>query len=372
MRIRGWSIEPVQGLVLLAVGIAGALVGEASGLPAGIIIGALVASGLYVLAGGRAEPWRGRYGRVGRLLLGTMVGAAFGPDVIGPLKATLWPATVMIAVIIGIGLVMGLILSRLTRLDWPTAVISALPGGLPAMAAMAEDVEADAIVVATIHFLRLIAILVTIPIIIGMLAGATPDAVAAALPAASIGPGATFVALGLGLAGGILALRANIPTGDLVGPILVVGGINLLGAGLGPMPDSIRQAAMLFIGISVGAQLTRESLRRLWQVALPAVAVVATLIGAGLLLGWGLSQVTPLDLTTALLSSVPGGASLMPIIAHDLGADIRLVAALQLARQLVMIIVVPSVLGYLLRSRHRNRIAAAMSDPWRVDQPTEG
>jgi membrane AbrB-like protein len=358
-------------LALLAVGLAGALAGQASGLPAGTIVGALCASGLYVLAGGGVDPWRGRYGRAGRLLLGTIVGAAFGPDVIGPLKATLWPATVMIVAIIGVGLALGWILSHLSKLDSATAIISALPGGLPAMAAMAEDVEADAIVVATIHFLRLATILVTIPIIIGLLARTQPTAMTAAAPTPAIGLGSTLIALALGLGGGLLALRANIPTGDLVGPILVVGGINLLGAGLGPIPDSVRQAAMLFIGISVGAQLTRESLRKLWKAALPAVAVVATLIGAGLLLGWVLSQVTPLDLTTALLSCVPGGASLMPIIAHDLGADIRLVAALQLARQLVMIILVPSVLGYLLRSRHRSRSAATMDRPWRIDQPTK-
>jgi membrane AbrB-like protein len=115
---------------------------------------------------------------------------------------------------------------------------------------------------------------------------------------------------------------------------------------------------MLFIGISVGVQMSRESLHMLRQVALPAAAMVVTLIGAGLLLGWGLSQVTPLDLTSALLSGVPGGASTMPLIAHALGGDIRLVAALHLTRQLVMLVVVPPVLGYLLYGRRQRRAVA--------------
>jgi membrane AbrB-like protein len=106
---------------------------------------------------------------------------------------------------------------------------------------------------------------------------------------------------------------------------------------------------MLAIGISVGAQMTAESLHRLRQGALPAAGVVVTLIGTGLLLGWGLEMVTSLDPITALLSGVPGGASTMPIIADELGGDIRLVAALHLARQLVMLILVPALVGYLFR-----------------------
>jgi membrane AbrB-like protein len=92
-----------------------------------------------------------------------------------------------------------------------------------------------------------------------------------------------------------------------------------------------------------------ESLRKLRQVALPAAGIVVTLIGTGLLLGWGLEVVTSLDPVSALLSGVPGGASTMPIIADELGGDIRLVAALHLARQLVMLVLVPAVIGYFFR-----------------------
>ena len=155
---------------------------------------------------------------------------------------------------------------------------------------------------------------------------------------------------------GLLALHIGVPTGDMIGPILVIGGANLLGVELGPLTRNLRQVAMLLIGTAVGAQMSRESLRRLRQIVLPAAAAIVVLIVTGLLLGWGLAQVTPLDLTTALLSSMPGGASTMPAIAHDLGGDMRLVAALHLTRQLVVFILVPSLLNYLLRRRYRRHI----------------
>ena len=61
----------VSGVLLLVVGAAGAWLADRVGMPAGTMIGALVASGAYRLAGGAVGPWRKRYGRVGRLLLGT-------------------------------------------------------------------------------------------------------------------------------------------------------------------------------------------------------------------------------------------------------------------------------------------------------------
>jgi membrane AbrB-like protein len=287
------------------------------------------------------------------LLLGTVIGAAFGPDMISPLKTSLLPMAGLVAIIIGVGLFLGWLLSRFGGLDLPTAIISAVPGGLPAMTAMAEDVGADATVVTAIHFSRLTIILVAVPALLRLLPVTSVQSNVATVLGEPVGFGFTVLALTLGLMAGLLALKLHVPTGDLVGPILVVGGINLLGAGLGPLAGGFRQVAMLLIGISVGVQMSRQSLRRLRRVALPAAIVIAALISTGLLLGWGLVQVTTLDHISALLSGVPGGASTMPLIAYDLGGDMRLVAALHLVRQLVMLVLVPLVLGYLLRNGRR-------------------
>jgi membrane AbrB-like protein len=348
-------------LALLAVGTAGALAAQGMGLPAGVIVGALLASGLYRLAGGDPGPWQGRYGRLGRLLLGTVIGAAFGPDVIAPLKAALLPMVALIAIIVGVGLGLGWALGRFTRLDVATALISSAPGGPPAMAATAEEIGADATVVAAIHFSRLVTILVVVPALIPLLATTSAGTVTAAPLLEPVGFWHTAATLTSGLIGGLIALRGGVPTGDLIGPILTIGGANLLGAGLGPLSRGFRQAAMLLIGTAVGTQMSLKSLQRLRQVALPAAAVIATLIVLGLLLGWGLSLVTPLDLTTALLSSIPGGASTMPAVAHDLGGDMRLVAALHLTRQLVVFVLLPPVLSYLLSGRHQRRVTPKTS-----------
>jgi hypothetical protein len=353
---KGRPAELGQGAMLLAVGAVGTLAGQVVGLPAATIVGALLSSGVYRLAGGDAGPWRERYGRTGRLLLGTVIGAAFGPDVIAPLKAALLPMMAVTALIIGAGLALGWGLARFTQLDVTTALISTVPGGLPAMVAMAEERGGDTTVAAAIHFSRLTAILVAVPTLMPLLLS-TGETSAAIVPMSEpVGVWRTGITLALGSLGGLLALRVGVPTGDMIGAILLTGGLNLLGAGLGPLNANLRQAAMLLIGTAVGAQMSKESLQRLRKVALPAALFIALLIAAGLLLGWGLVQVTPLDPATALLSSVPGGASTMPAIAHDLGGDMRLVAALHLTRQLVIFILVPSLLGTLLRRRRHSPV----------------
>ena len=323
------------------------------------MLGALLSCGIYRLAGGEAGPWRGRYGQIGRLLLATVIGAAFGPDVIAPLQAALLPMMVVTAVIVGAGLALGWALARFTQLDIATALISTVPGGMPAMVAMAEERKADATVAAAIHFSRLITILLAVPALVPLLTSTQAAPTATLLPVEPLGLWRTGVVLALGALAGLLAVRVGVPTGDMIGPILIVGGVNLLGAGLGPLVPVLRQAAMLLIGIAVGAQMSRQSLQKLRKVALPAAVIILVLIVMGLLLGQGLALASSLDLITALLSSVPGGASTMSAIAHDLGGDMRLVAALHLARQLVIFVLVPSLLGTLLRGQRRKHIATA-------------
>ncbi len=327
MTSKPYSTDLIRGLALLAVGTVGALAAREAGIPAGMIVGALIAGGAFRLAGGDPGPWRGRYGRTGRLLLGTAIGAAVAPDVIAPLKAALLPMIALIVIVIGVALGLGWALGRFADLDPATALISSVPGGLPAMIAMSDDMGADAAIVTAIHFSRLTTILLAVPPLIRLLA-APP-------------------------AGGLAAVRTGVPTGDFVGSIVAVSAANLLGAGLGPVDGGVRQMAMLLIGTAAGAEMSTESLGRLRRAAVSAARIVVTLITVGLLLGWGLSTVTPLDPVTALLSGVPGGASTMPAVAHELGGDMRLVAALHLTRQLAIFIVVPSVLSRLLQSRRR-------------------
>ena len=53
------------------------------------------------------------------------------------------------------------------------------------------------------------------------------------------------------------------------------------------------------------------------------------------------SQADPIDLNTALLSSVPGGAASLTAIADELGADMRIVGSLHLYRLILLAVLTP-------------------------------
>ncbi|NLE46056.1 MAG: AbrB family transcriptional regulator [Chloroflexi bacterium] len=338
-----------RGVLLLTIGAVGGLGATALDIPAGMIIGALLASGVYRLAGGDPGGWRQPLGFVGRLILGAYIGASFGPDVIDPLKSAILPMTVLITAMVAAGLGLGWALCRTPGVNLPTGLLSSLPGGLPAMAAVADELDADATVVATIHFFRLLSILLLVPVLVPLLIAQSDSAAALRETVAPVGIPTTVAALGMACVGGWLANRARIPTGDLIGGIVTVAGLNLAGLSLGPLHPGLREVAMLLTGVAIGTELSRDSLHTLRRVVLNAAVNIVAMLTLGLLLGWLLYLTTPLDLATALLSAVPGGAATMPVIAHHLGGDIRLVAALHLTRQIVIFIILPPVLSLILR-----------------------
>ena len=338
-----------RGLTTTAAGVAGAWLADRLGIPAAMILGPMVAVALYRLGGGKTEPWQEPLGGLGRLLIGTVIGSTFGVDVIGPLKTAAAPMVVVVSVILGVSFALGWRLHRATHLKISTAMLASVPGGLPTMVALASDTDCDTTVVAAVHVARVTTVVLLIPALLPLLVtkvGIPTIESAAAVPA---GCWATVGTLAIGLSSGLVAMRLKVPSGSLMIPILAVGAVNLLGAEFGPLDIEYRKLAMLLIGVSVGAQVSRNSLRQMKAVAVPAILNIATIIFVGLLLGWALSVTTELDLPTALLSCAPGGASTLAALACDLGGDIRIVAALHFIRQIALLLFMPPILNYFNR-----------------------
>lgn len=146
---------------------------------------------------------------------------------------------------------------------------------------------------------------------------------------------------------GLLAVRLRLPGGAIVWAIAAAAALHLSVTDLAPLPESLRTAAQVLIGTTIGVGVTRGPLRALravrWQVAL----TMALLFGACVLAGVVLASRTPLDLSTALLSTGPGGASDMAVVAVPFHVDPALVAGLQVLRQLLVFGLVPVVFGLL-------------------------
>jgi len=348
-----FSRDRLHGAAILLVGFAGGWLVMHLGIPAGLFMGCMVFSGIYRLATPAKIAGIGTFHKVGQILIAIVIGASFRQEVLEPLKLALLPVFVQIVVLVAAGFLLGTLLSKWTRLDHATSLLSSLPGGLPVMVGLAADLNHKVHVVAVIHFFRLTVIVFTMPTLIAIV---TPFTLGAGggvpLPIAEPMSSATLLfVIGIGIGCYLLTSRLSFPGADMLIPLLITGGINLFYYEIGPLNPAIKQVAITLLAVSVGARLSAETLKTLKQVLLPAASIILVLVALGISLGFVLYWITPLDLITALLSSVPGGAASLTAVADDLGGDLRIVASLHLCRLIFLSVLMPPV--FLLMERFR-------------------
>lgn len=142
------------------VGVVGGLLGHLLRIPAGPLLGSLVAvAGYNVATDGRARVpgWL----RVGsRILVGATVGSLATPVLLRNLGASVgWAALLTVTVVAG-GLALGLLLERTTGMDRRTALLASCPGGIAEMVALAEETKADVQLVLGVHIVRKLVVLI--------------------------------------------------------------------------------------------------------------------------------------------------------------------------------------------------------------------
>jgi membrane AbrB-like protein len=150
-----------------------------------------------------------------------------------------------------------------------------------------------------------------------------------------LGLGAATAALGTAMA------ALGLPSSYLFAALLLGLGVALARPDALEVPPAGFTAAQAVTGVTLGTYLQSESLR-----AIGDAWVAVTLVSAGTLVvsiaaGLILARVTELDARTAALGMIAGGASGIVTMARDLGGDDRLVAFMQYARILVVVLLTP-------------------------------
>ncbi len=150
--------------------------------------------------------------------------------------------------------------------------------------------------------------------------------------------------LALGTAGALIARALRIPAADLVGPAVTVAIAAMLGADVS-LPRVVRDFAFASIGISIGSNLTSETLVLMsrWPLSLAALFVCVAV--TTLLSHRYLTRVAGWDRQTALLSCTPGALSMAIAYAADGYGDARAISLSQTLRNVSLTICLPLLLG---------------------------
>lgn len=284
-------------------------------------------------------------------LVGCMIARSVTPDVLGTVARS-WPALLfgagyMIAASAGLGW----LASRYGRLPGPVAAWGSSPGAASAMVSMADEFGADARLVATMQYVRVICVAITASVVSALLVGLGPGQADAAHPTpAPFDLGGFGMTLALAVGGAWLGRRSGLPAGGLLLPLAVGILVSSTGAAQLVLPSWLLAGAFAAIGWHIGLQFTpqalRTSVRALPEILLAAAAMILLCAGAAwLLVRW--QGFSPL---TAFLALSPGSIDSVAILAASGSADMGFVMALQALRLVAVVLLGPWVARWIIRT----------------------
>jgi membrane AbrB-like protein len=145
----------------------------------------------------------------------------------------------------------------------------------------------------------------------------------------------------IAVAGALVAVWRNIPAGAMVGALIGVAALSLISGRSATIHPQVNFAGRVLLGTAIGSAINRQTLEVLGSAILPTIVIAFALLGASVGIAFLTARLAKLDKPTAICSFTPGGMGEMTSIAHELGADMRVVAALHVLRLVLILIIVP-------------------------------
>ena len=334
----------------LLLSLTGGLLFRLLHLPLPWLLGPLTATMIWNLIAARNLFWPIELRNSGLIILGYMLGSSFtieaGLQIIKQLPAM----TFATSSIILFSLLVGYITCHRTGISLATGIIGSVPGGLTQMVVLSEEIaDTDLTVVTFMQTLRLLSTVFIVPfVVVHGLAGDSHQAVAANVPAVYNSvihtPWNALLFAGVVLLAAWAAVRTNLPTPFLLGPLIGAAALVLTGFQAPDTPPFLVFISQLCIGTYLGLTINPTSLEN-WKKLLPyaiggSISVVFFSLGVGYLL----TRLYSLDLISAFLGTSPGGMGEMGLTAVLVGANVSLVTGYQMFRLLFILFVIPFIL----------------------------
>lgn len=351
----GWSLPSLALWVVIGLlSVFGGTFVEEIGMPAPHLLTGLVA-GLVVALTGLARRTHLVLPRVvylaAQAIAGVLLGTYFSLPALGSVGWALVPlvAVTLFTLVLSVGA--GLLVARHTSLDEPTAALEMIAGGSSGIVAAADDLHADARIVAVLQYVRLILVVLSAPLLVRFVLA--PHGTYAAVGAKEIEAISSLhgyvLTIGLAALGAVAGTKLKIPAGALIVPLVLTA----LGGGLGlwndlQPPEVVREPAFVVIGLAVGLGFDVAVLRRAVRAApIALAAIVGIVVACGALAGL-VAATTHVSLLDAYLATTPGGINAVLVTAFAAGANTSLVFGLQGLRLFVMVLAAPALVRYLL------------------------
>ena len=318
-------------------GLIGGGIAYAIGMPLPFLLGGLVGTASFVLIyerNGRQLPKLSRWVRmVFMAMIGAMIGSRFSPDLIELLPHFWISIVAMIGFIFVAHAGNYAIMRYLGRYDRLDAYFAGLPGGIVDSIALAEQAGADVRIVTVQHFIRILLVVTTVPLlflaisgnVVGSMAGESLSADEYVWQDVAL----ILIIAMMGLFGG---RKLGLPVAHLMAPLLLALGLCVMGVITITIPEWLLHLAQYMIGVSLGAQFSGVS-RKLLLKGL-GMGLVTGLFMLGLAVGFSaiLINFVPTSFEVMFISFSAGGLAEMSLIALSLNFNPIVVALHHLVR----------------------------------------
>jgi membrane AbrB-like protein len=149
----------------LLAAFAGGYVGVKLKIPAGALLGALVATVAIRFLGAKAREIPYIFSFLGQVFIGLIIGGGVTLELFENLSKCWVPLVVSMFGFIFVGLGFAFLIYKMGYLDFSTAYLGTSPGAMSAMVIVGVEYGANAAIVTLFHFLRVILVLITAPIV---------------------------------------------------------------------------------------------------------------------------------------------------------------------------------------------------------------
>jgi len=363
-------------VILLGMGYLAAFVSMRIKLPAGRLIGPILAIAFVNIIGlNLTAP--SYLVMICSIVLGVFIGLKFNKKTLHQLKSVVKPGILLVLWFVFITFVYGWVLLNTSLLDRYTAFLSVVPGGIAEVSVLALSYHANISQIVSFQLARLLTIVLIVPLLVKRVFIYNGEHYYEEKPieekvkeVSSAVKNDWWVYFVIGAVGSIIFTKIHFPAGRLVGALLFTAAYNfspLLGRipflkncsrlkkvrELSPHKVSVPPVkyynyGQIGMGSIIGTYFTRESFFSIPDLMYPIILITFLIIFNSLILAWIFSRIFKWDLLTGFLSIIPGGLAPMVLIADQVNADVIVVSSLQLLRLLTAILVIPIVYSFFL------------------------
>lgn len=346
----------VQWILLVIATVPLSLLLNAAGLPASVLLGAMVMGIVFSVAGRVRSGMPAPAFAFGQAVIGCLVAGSLTADIMHDIVDD-WPSfLVLVLSVSAICAAVGWILAKMRVVPGTTAIWGTSPGAAMVMTVMSDGYGADGRLVAFMQYLRVIMVTVSASLVAAIW-GVPPTAPSDSMALAS--PTPEWIAFACSLVLCAIATWASIvlrkPMAALLFPMIAGFVLNLSGVVEPYIPSWLLTISNALVGWGIGLRFTRAILTHAFGALPKILAAFVFLIAASGAVGLAFGWIAGIDPLTAYLAASPGGMDAMAIIAASAGGDMPFIMAVQTTRFVLVMLTGPALATLLAKKNQRRQ-----------------